>query len=321
MVQWFPRLNACPESGWPTTNYQLTTVPSPDLTRVHRHHRLADVTGEGFAELRKVLDGSLDAPLAGAVGIGARLDTGRLLALIATPDLTVGDKVALLRCVSVALAIGITGFSGCAFPGQRFLERPERDTQTAIVGGVFTQGQSSVEVLTGCNLKPRVLIGDAFGALVELGEVILREPVVSVAMQVEFGALVVEAVGHLVPNHHADGAEVYRRIDFVVIKRRLENAGREVDVDLRARIVGVDRRRSYAPLRLVDGLTQLGQISVRFELIGAFGVPNRVVALDHQCAVVAPVVRVADLSLHRGQFGLGLNLGLVAHPRQRLDVQ
>ncbi len=106
--------------------------------------------------------------------------------------------------------------------------------------------------------KAAVLVGHAFGALVECLAVVRRLPLAQIALAVVLRALVVEAVGHLVADDHADAAEVHRRIDLEVEERRLQDAGREVDVVERRAVVGVDGGRRHAPLLLVHRLAQLG---------------------------------------------------------------
>jgi hypothetical protein len=48
----------------------------------------------------------------------------------------------------------------------------------------------------------------------------------------ELPSLVVEAVGELVADHRADGAEVHGVVHGALEERRLKDAGREVDVVL-----------------------------------------------------------------------------------------
>ena len=90
-----------------------------------------------------------------------------------------------------------------------------------------------------------------------------------VAVEVVLGALVVEAVGHLVADDDADAAEVDRRVGRVVEEGRLQDAGGEVDVVLRRHVVGVHGGRRHAPLGGVDGLAELGEVALVFEDLGA----------------------------------------------------
>ena len=120
--------------------------------------------------------------------------------------------------------------------GQRVQQRHVGDAQAAVVGRVLAQGELAVQLLRRdvalrrSRLKAAVLVGHAVGPLGEGLAVLGRLPLAQVALAVVLRALVVEAVGHLVADDHADAAEVHRRVDGEVEERRLQDAGREVDV-------------------------------------------------------------------------------------------
>ena len=61
-------------------------------------------------------------------------------------------------------------------------------------------------------------------------------------------------MGHLVADHHADGAVVHRVVGVGVVERRLENGGREADFIGRRIVICIYCLRSHAPLCLVDRL-------------------------------------------------------------------
>jgi len=79
-------------------------------------------------------------------------------------------------------------------------------------------------------LKAGVLVGHAVGPLGEGLAVLGGLPLAQVALAVVLGALVVEAVGHLVSDDDADAAEVDGGVDGEVEEGRLQNTGGEVDV-------------------------------------------------------------------------------------------
>ena len=153
----------------------------------------------------------------------------------------------------------------------------------------------AVEVLAGRHGEAVVLLGGAFGAGFKLLFVLVGPPLAHVAVEVVLGALVIKAVRHLVADDHADATEIDRRIQAVVIERRLKDAGREVDVVLRRVVVRVDRGRGHAPFGGVYRLAELVQIALPFEVGSAQDVAGVVVALDLDRAVVLPVIRVANL--------------------------
>src|SRR6185437_527314 len=192
------------------------------------HHGVALLAAEGLAELVEVLHRALDAPLAGGVGVGFGLVDGSLLRLRAAPDLREGDEEALVGGVAVPLAIDVAGIRLRALLLQRVLKSLEGDADAGVVSRVFTEGEMAVEVdpCSRGDLKAVVLVGVALAALLELGEVLGREPHADVAPGVVLRALVVEAMGHLVADDYANAAEVDGRILADVIERRLQDSGR-----------------------------------------------------------------------------------------------
>ena len=65
----------------------------------------------------------------------------RLLGLVLAPDLGESEEIAL--CLGVAVDLVVDGF---AFLGQGIQQRHVGDAQTAIIGGVFAQGELAVEL-------------------------------------------------------------------------------------------------------------------------------------------------------------------------------
>ena len=93
-----------------------------------------------------------------------------------------------------------------------------------------------------------VLVNEAGGACLECLRVLLRPPVLEVAVRVVVAALVVESVGQLVADDNPDVAVIGSVVFLHGKVRRLEDAGWDVDfVHLRVvrRVVG---RRCRAPL-------------------------------------------------------------------------
>ena len=271
---------------------------------------------EGFAELVEVLHHSIHAEFAGRVRIHLHHHARVLRAAALAPDLPVLDKELLRRCEAVFFG-PVDVF---ALRGERVLERQERDANAAVVRGVLAQCQLAVHVGTRLGREVVVLVHLAVGPLGEGLAVRRRLPLAQVALAVVLGAFVVEAMRHLVPDDHADAAEVLRRICRQRIERRLQNACGEVDVVHARLVVGVHSGRRHAPLGLVHRLAQLFQVALQLELTAAVHVAQKVAALYREFRVVAPLVRVADLVAVQGQLRLGCLLGLVTHPWQLLDV-
>jgi hypothetical protein len=61
-------------------------------------------------------------------------------------------------------------------------------------------------------------------------------------------------------DHRADRAVVQRIVGLRIEERRLQDGGREHDLVLQRVVVGVDRLRRHAPLGLVGGLADLGEV-------------------------------------------------------------
>ena len=101
---------------------------------------------------------------------------------------------------------------------------PERLLEAAVVGDVLALGHAAVDELVDLlDLVPRVLIDDALGALAERPDRRVVPPLHHVAVLVELPALVVEAVGDLVADHHADAAVVQRLGKVLRVEQRLQD--------------------------------------------------------------------------------------------------
>ncbi len=78
------------------------------------------------------------------------------------------------------------------------------------MSAVFSpQRQMPIQVLPRCCFEAVILLGCALGAFLELGQIFGSPPHLHIAVQVVLGALIVEAVRHLVANHHANPAKVH----------------------------------------------------------------------------------------------------------------
>ena len=137
---------------------------SPNPAGVFRHHGLAHVAAEGFAELVEVADRSVGAEHAGRVRIGFGGDAGNLLGAILTPHLPKADEVALGFGVAVDLVV-----DALALFGERGQQRLPGDADAAVVRGIFTEGELAIDVDAGNRLEAAVFIDLAVEALLEGG--------------------------------------------------------------------------------------------------------------------------------------------------------
>ena len=244
------------------------------------------------------------------IGEGPRAQILRAVALAG--PLRVADEEALLGREAVA-ALG-SGAGRLGFPGE------PREHEAAQVGDVLAFGQLAVDLDVVDDGVPRVLVDDALRAVVELPRVLLRPPVLEIALRVELASMVVEPVRQLVADGAAGVAVVGRVVHLRIVQGRLQHACGEVDVVHLQVVRGIDRRRRHAPLAAVERLADLREPAPRLEQVGARHVAGEVIAPDVHGSVVAPFVRVSDL-VHDGvQLFQGLLLGRRAHPLDPVEV-
>ena len=183
------------------------------------------VQPKAFPNSSKFCTEPLTRHLPGECGSTSTSWRADLVGLVLAPHLGEADEVALRLGVAVDLVV-----DGFALRRQRVQQRHVGDAQAAVVGGVFAQGELAVQLecrgvaLGRGRFKAAVLVGDAIGPLLKCFAIVRGLPLAQIALAVELGALVVEAVGHFVADDHADAAEVHCRIDLEVEERRLQNA-------------------------------------------------------------------------------------------------
>ena len=151
-----------------------------------------------------------------------------------------------------------------------------------------------------------------------------RSSLVHQSLQIPFGvelaAFIVEAVGKFVADGAAGVAVVGSVVHFRIVERRLQHAGREVDV-VHLRIeVSVNGGSGDVPFAVVDGLADLVDVAAALELVGALDVAGEIIAHNLHRTVVAPLVGIADLVADARQLDQRLLLGFRAHPVERADA-
>ena len=268
----------------------------------------------------QVAQRGVDAPLAQRVYVELGETCDLLVADVLRPELCVGQIEALFGGEAVDRC-------GLLLAFERIVVGRVGDAQTALVGDVLAQAERAVGEegrlipLGGQYLDRIELLDQNVGLGLERGGVLFGPPVVHVAVLVEVAALVVESVGHLVADHHADGAVVDRVIGIGVVERRLENGRREADLVGRGIVVGVDRLRRHEPFVLVDRLAELAQIVERApQARGLDVLPVALGGIDRERRIVLPLVGIADLDVERRQLLLRLGFRGVRHPVESGDV-
>ena len=268
---------------------------------------------EGLVPGVDVRQGTVDAPFAEGMRVGLGEQANLLVADVARPDIGVGEEESLLRGEAVGIVAKGLG-------RHEFLEGGEGYLQAAMVGDVLAQGELAVGVEVGQHLDGVEVVDEDTSPLLEAGGVVSRPPVLEVAVLVVLAALVVEAVGHLVANDHADGAVVAGVVGRHVKEGVLEYAGGEAYLVGGGVVVGIDGLGRHEPLVAIDGLAGLGEHVVVLEGVGAGDVGPVRVVLHAEGGVVAPPLGVANLDAEGGEFLEGLGLGFLAHPGEAPDA-
>src|SRR5262249_10327513 len=107
------------------------------------------------------------------------------------PDTPESQEEALFGRVAVNLR---SSFAALIL-GNHFHQSHECDPGAAIVGGVFSESQFSVQFdVVDCG-ETSVFIGDAAGSLIKLFSVLLSPPVAQVALRIVLAALIVKSMG------------------------------------------------------------------------------------------------------------------------------
>ena len=197
----------------------------------------------------------------------------------------------------------------------------QRERHPGQVADVLAHGQAALDVEARQGLIAVVLGAQPRRLGLEAGLVLRGPPFAQHAGAVGLAALVVEAVADLVADDAADAAVVHGRVRVRVEKRRLQDRGREDDLVLGWRIVGVHRLGRHAPLVVVDRPAQAVHPEVPLEGARAQHVADHVVRPDLQTRIITPLVRIADLDAEQLQLGQRLGAGFRAHPFQGLDAR
>ena len=178
------------------------------------------------------------------------------VALGAVANLSLGDVASPYACISQEeTLVGSESVDN----GQRMIlsgvfEGCIGYLQTTVVGQVLTQRQATIGIKVGQHLDSREEIGILVGAGLELLAIGSSPPVVHITILVELASLVVEAVGHLVTNHHADGTIVEGIVGRHIKEGHLQNTGREADLVGGGVIVGIHGLRIHIPVVDIHGL-------------------------------------------------------------------
>ena len=245
--------------------------------------------------------------------IGLGLKPRGLRAIVGRPVRRKAEEETLIGCK-------VVDFRRRGLSGERFLICRISDYQATEIGDAFAFLELSVFVQPRLNFECVKLLDDTVAALAKILQVIGRPPVFQIAVRVELRALIVEAVRHFMTDYGADAAVIEGIVRLGVEERRLKNPRRENDFVVQGRVIGVDSRWRHAPLSLVHGLADFGQVARDFERVAAGHILDVGTAVDSKSRVVAPLVGIADLQIHFVELVNGLLACFRAHPVERFQI-
>mmetsp|Transcript_28869 Transcript_28869/g.60636 ORF Transcript_28869/g.60636 Transcript_28869/m.60636 type:complete len:694 (-) Transcript_28869:662-2743(-) len=309
-----PSIPDGPAAGRPAGGFSVgpgragEPLPEGALAAAAGVHGRAGRTLENLCKIRVVGEGADDAEVLGRVHVGPCGGAGRLVARHAAPGLRKGQEVdALLDVRQPAPAL--------------LLQRPVRHLEPPAVRDVLAQRQVPAHRHAARHLVLGELVGDARGAGPVAGVRGGGPPLLQPPLPVVLPPLVVEAVGHLVAEHGADGAIVARVGVLRAEEGRLQDPRRDEEGVLGGVVVGVDHRDGRGPRvppRLaVHGRTRAGG----GQDVEVDGVDEELVLQQLQGRTHWPPAGVAHLKVHLVQLLHGLVARLGVHPRQLLQVR
>ena len=246
--------------------------------------------------------------------IGVESQFQIFVALLRFPDRREREKETLLRRVAVDFFIAIFRMFI-----ERLLQRGVSELYTTDVGDVLALCQFTVHVQSRQRFVFTVLLYDCSRAFLEFFRGLRRPPVGQISHFVVLPALIVEAMRHFVADDGADAAIIHRVVRVRVEERWLQNSGRENNLVHLRIVVGVHRRRRHSPFGAIDRLADFVQLAFRFKILRSQLIQHEWPAIDHQGRIIAPLFRVTDLHLKRGQFFQRRFFGGLVHPLECLD--
>ena len=184
--------------------------------------------------------------------------------------------------------------------------------QAAMVSDVLAQSECAISECARCYLNTVKVVFKHLGALVEAGFIFRCPPVDEVAILVELATLVVETVGHLVADHHADSAIVEGIVGVHIEEWILQDTCWEADLVGSRIVVGIHSLWGHIPFIFVHRFAQEAQRVVLLKLSRTLYVG--IVAerwVDIEGGIIAPFVRITDFNGEGVEFLHRFSLGLV----------
>ena len=256
--------------------------------------------------------GAVHAPASQRVRIALGEIADFLIADIAGPYASVGEEETLFWRETV-----LCGQRGIL---RGVLKGLEGDLQTTMVSHVLAEGELAVGLETGQHLDVVEEVAHDMSTFLEVLCILGRPPLAQVAVLIELGTLVVEAVCHLMTDDHADGTVVESIVGVHIEEGRLQDTCGEADLIGRGIVVGVDRLWCHVPHGVIHGLVESALHLVEV-LPGSHVLDvGPVVAANLEFAVVFPFIGVTHFDDEGVEFVVGHGLCGVRHPFLCVDA-
>ena len=149
---------------------------------------------------------------------------------------------------------------------QRKLVRGVRHFETAEIADVLAHREIAVHADAFQRTEGFVLRGQPFGLIEKFLIGFGRPPVTNLPGLVEFAALIIESMTHLVTDHRANRAVVHGRVSIRIEEWRLQDRRGECDLVHERVVVRIHLLRVHAPLGSIDRLIEPGDSSIPVEL-------------------------------------------------------
>src|ERR1700730_8160940 len=282
--------------------------PLPDSAALRcgaRHRRIfgaAECLGKG----RRIRERPVGSKWAKRMFVSLEDQARVFRSISAGPNLREAKKEPLIGCETFDQR-------GCRLALETFFEPGISDGETAQIGDALAFDEFPVLVKSLIFVAVK-LFRDAIATRLKILQVLWCPPVIQVTLCVKFGSLVIEPVRHLMADDRADPSVVDRTITIRIKKRRLEKDRRENNFVHRWIVIGVDGWRRHVPLGAVDGFADFRDVARELERIAAQVVFHVRTTFHVKGRVVAPLLGISDLEVHRRELLNGFLSCGRAHP-------
>src|SRR5260363_359233 len=197
-----------------------TFLPNLNLRLFVARHRVARLPVERFGKAGKVGRRANGPILPRRMRIRIEVDFKRFGSDILAPHQSTVHKEGLRLRIAVDLVLCKRGLLV-----QFTLQCVMRDSESAQIANIFTQGQFAIHMQTGQRLILTELFDELGSARIEFLTVSVGPPVHAIALGIELTALVIITMYHFMTDDRADAAVIQRIVRLRVEERRLQDGG------------------------------------------------------------------------------------------------